>query len=60
MGTSWGEKEFRLLEMEQHGKKPFFNFILNMVILPCEKAAPFIAFRKSAGIPALTDCLQAW
>lgn len=60
MGKSWGENKFRLLEMEKHAQKPFLNFILNMVTLPCEKAVPFIAFRKSAGVPAHTDCLQAW
>lgn len=60
MRKSWGENKFRLLEMEQHAKKPFLNFIWNMVTLPSEKAAPFIAFRKSAGTPAATDSLQAW
>lgn len=59
MGKSWGEYKSRLLETEQHAKR-LFNFILNMVTLPYEKAAPFIAFRKPAGIPAPTDCLHAW
>lgn len=60
MRKSWGENKFRLLETKQHAKKPFPNFILNMVTLPSEKAAPSIAFRKSAGTPAATDSLQAW
>lgn len=60
MRKSWGENKFSLLETEQHGKKPSLNFILNMVTLPSEKTAPFIAFRKSAGSPAATDSLQAW
>lgn len=60
MRKSWGENKFRLLETEQHAKKPFLNFILNMVTPPSEKAAPFIAFRKSAGTPAATDSLRAW
>jgi len=60
MEKSWGENEFSLLEMEQHAKKPFLNFILNVVTLPCVKTAPFIALGNSAGTPTPTDCLQAW
>lgn len=60
MRNFWGENKFSLLETEQHAKKPSLNFILNMVALPSEKTAPFIAFRKSAGSPAASDSLQAW
>lgn len=60
MRESWGKKQFRLLETEQHAKKPFLNFILNIVTLPSEKADPSIAFRRSSGTPAATDSLQAW